>query len=172
MAGGQKLVLTGSGFSNMTLHGMATEVRICGIPCHVRSVTSSTSLTCTTGPYTAIDTKIEDHYVLPVFPTQVAGTGTAYEQVHYEVGNLFDQKLSTSWRFDLYSCANMQPHPYKALLRFSLYNAAVAFRSKRCQCDLAQSGRHRSHAYAPQEFSHTCMAHEITVATCYSESSG
>lgn len=98
MAGGQTVVVSGSGFTNMTLDVAATEVSICGVPCLIESVDSATSLICITGEYAALDTPIEDHLVLPVRSGQATGSGSSHEQVHYKVDNLFDEDVSTTWR--------------------------------------------------------------------------
>ena len=98
MAGGQNLDVSGSGFSNETLHGVATSVSICGVPCAIQSVQSAASLTCTTGEYSALDTVTENHRVLPILPGQASGTGSSWEQTYRNVDNLFDEDVSTEWR--------------------------------------------------------------------------
>lgn len=101
MAGGQNLEVSGSGFSNMTLDGVATEVHICGVPCVIQSVHSATSLTCVTGEYSALDTVTANHRVLPIVSGQASGTGTSWEQANRNVANLFDEDVSTEWRCSL-----------------------------------------------------------------------
>lgn len=97
LAGGQTLEVSGSGFSDMKLDGIGTEVRICGVPCDVDTVVSSTSLTCTTGQYNTLDEAVE-HHVLPLRTGQAVGSGSSHEQAFYSVNNLFDQDVSSSWR--------------------------------------------------------------------------
>lgn len=88
----------------MHMHNIATEVHICGVPCDVDTVTSATTLTCTTGQYNTVDKGLEYHQVIPIDSGRVVATGSDWEQSSYNVENLFDQNVTTSWRYAQTSC--------------------------------------------------------------------
>lgn len=98
MAGGQLLTVEGSGFVELD-EWKSTHVSICGVPCAVTDVMTATSLTCVTGEYITEDASQQSHHVLPVAPEQVSASGSSSEQASYNVNNLFDQDVSTSWRY-------------------------------------------------------------------------